>query len=86
MFITNDPTRAGQHASEVQEFGPNGRFTVMALHTRFENVRWFVKDARIVKDTETGLNWNIGQHDNEQDAVAQAERAVKRNSFKNQRG
>lgn len=41
----NDPSRAGQRASQRLIFGEFHRFAVFAIHTRFDAVEWFVTDA-----------------------------------------
>lgn len=43
----NDPARRGQKASPVLSFGPRGRFSVYAIHTRFDDVQWFVTDSNL---------------------------------------
>lgn len=43
----NDPARRGQKASPVLAFGPMNRFRVYAVHSRFEDVSWFVDDSNI---------------------------------------
>lgn len=41
----NMPERAGQLATNKLTFGPNRRYAVAAVYTRFEAVEWFVWDA-----------------------------------------
>lgn len=41
----NDPGKAGQRASKPTTFGPNSRYAVYAIHTRFDAVAWVVADA-----------------------------------------
>lgn len=49
---SNDPARAGQIASKVSYFGEFGRYSVYAVHTRFDAVQWFVTDAEGVTDEQ----------------------------------
>lgn len=44
-FFTNDPRKAGQLASRKAFFGDYHRFAIAAVHTRFDDVEWFVWDA-----------------------------------------
>jgi hypothetical protein len=48
----NDPTRAGQDASKRQYFGEFNRYSVFAVHTRFDAVQWFVTDAETITDAQ----------------------------------
>lgn len=41
----NNPAKAGEQASDINIFGPRGRYAVYAVHTRFTHVAWFVVDA-----------------------------------------
>lgn len=41
----NNHEKAGQKASQKLTFGPFSRYAVYAVHTRFNNVMWFVEDA-----------------------------------------
>lgn len=41
----NDPRRAGTLASEKRKIGKNDRYVVAAVHTRFDDVEWFVWDS-----------------------------------------
>lgn len=41
---SNDTTRCGGDASESLRFGANGRYEVVAIHSRFDAVSWFVYD------------------------------------------
>lgn len=43
--MQNIPERAGQLATAKLLFGPNCRYAVAAVYTRFEHVEWFVWDA-----------------------------------------
>ena len=42
--VANIPARKGQLAAPKQ-FGPDHRFSVAPVHTRFDAVEWFVWDA-----------------------------------------
>jgi hypothetical protein len=48
----NDPKRAGQDASKRHYFGEFNRYSVFAVHTRFDVVQWFVTDAESVTDAQ----------------------------------
>ena len=48
----NDPNRAGQDASKRQYFGAFDRYSVFAVHTRFDAVCWFVTDAEGITDDQ----------------------------------
>ncbi|MCI0393205.1 MAG: hypothetical protein MOB07_31135 [Acidobacteria bacterium] len=52
MTITNDPNRAGQHATQPEYCGEHKRYSVFAVHTRFDTVCWFVTDALGITDAE----------------------------------
>lgn len=41
----NNPSKAGQPASEKVIFGDYSRYAVYAIHTRFDCVWWIVQDA-----------------------------------------
>lgn len=56
----NDPTRAGQSASDAHVFGECSRYRVQAVHTRGPNIEWFVFDAERV-DEQTGMSAVIRQ-------------------------
>ena len=64
----NDPTRAGQSASEATIFGQFNRYRVEAIHTRFDAVDWFVFDAEW-PDEVTGEPSVIRQASTRADAV-----------------
>ncbi len=63
----NQKCLAGQFASEKVLFGEFSRFALVAVHTRFEAVQWFVFDAEKVDDL--GLTAVVAQADNPSDAV-----------------
>jgi hypothetical protein len=42
---TNDPSRAGQFASQKVLHGDHNRFATYAVHTRFDGLAWFTTDA-----------------------------------------
>lgn len=44
----NDPTRAGKAASNMVVFGDHNRYSIMAVHTRFDGVTWMVFDAETI--------------------------------------
>lgn len=48
----NDATRAGQDAGRRHYFGEFGRYCVVAVHTRFDAVCWFVMDAHGITDEQ----------------------------------
>ena len=68
-LIANDPIKAGQRASKSTLFGENSRYAVYAVHTRFEDVQWFVADAEQT-DPVTGLCMIIRQRNSKEDAIA----------------
>ena len=41
----NDPTRRGELAAPKLLFGRNSRYAVAPVHTRFDDIEWFVWDA-----------------------------------------
>jgi hypothetical protein len=41
----NNPTKAGQPASDKVIFGDYSRYALYAIHTRFDCVWWIVQDA-----------------------------------------
>lgn len=43
--FTNNPFLKGSPAAPKQRFGSNGRYAVAPVHTRFDEVEWFVWDA-----------------------------------------
>jgi hypothetical protein len=49
---SNCPEKAGQLASLPHSFGPRGRFTICAVHTRFRKISWFVKDSETLDDKD----------------------------------
>lgn len=55
----NDPARRGQRASQTLSFGPRRRFSVYAIHTRFDAVQWFVTDSNLTHGD--GRPWVIRQ-------------------------
>jgi hypothetical protein len=48
--VTNDPARNGELAADKQFFGPLNRYAAAPVHSRFENVCWFVWDADVPGD------------------------------------
>ena len=48
--IINDPTRKGELAAGKQVFGPNNRYAVAPVHSRFDAVGWFVWDTETPGD------------------------------------
>ena len=60
--IINDPSRAGALAASKELFGRCSRYAIAPVHSRFDEVRWFVWDAElpdahglasIIRNTET---------------------------------
>jgi len=43
--ITNNPARKGELAAPKHVFGPRDRYAVAPVHSRFDNIAWFVWDA-----------------------------------------
>lgn len=41
----NDSTKAGAFASKKVIFGSHNRYAIAAVHTRFNNIEWFVYDV-----------------------------------------
>lgn len=64
----NDPTKAGQKASRIVTFGELSRYAIYAVHTRFDNVQWFVADSSR-EDPKTGLPEIVSQSDSFDEAV-----------------
>lgn len=48
----NNPNKAGALAGKKLLFGDCSRYAVAPIHTRFEDVSWFVWDAELVTDDE----------------------------------
>jgi hypothetical protein len=66
--IVNDARRAGQEASKGTLHGDYNRYKVVAIHTRFDAVTWFVLDA--LRVDEQGLPAVVGQCDTKESAVS----------------
>ena len=64
----NDTSKAGQLAGERQFFGEFSRYCVFPVHTRFDRVSWFVKDAE--RPAPDGRAEVIRQEDTLEAAVA----------------
>lgn len=43
--VCNVPSKKGELAARKQFFGPNRRYAVAPIHTRFDDIEWFVWDA-----------------------------------------
>lgn len=69
-MIKNDVSKAGMIASKPQFFMLH-QIKVAAIHTRFDNVQWFVWDAGVIDET-TGHPEVVGQYDTEDEAIARA--------------
>ena len=52
--LTNNPTLRGSLAAPKQRFGDWGRYAIAPVHTRFDDLEWFVWDAEVI-DEATGL-------------------------------
>ena len=66
----NDPRRKGYIAGRKLLFGSHNRFAVAPVHTRFGALTWFVWDAGLPHDADTGLPPIIRQADTFEEAVA----------------
>ena len=64
----NDTRLAGQRAGRQHLFGDYSRYSVYPVHTRFDNVEWFVSDAGRI-DPETDLPTVIRQASTIEEAV-----------------
>lgn len=64
----NNPSAAGNLASEKVRFGEFGRFAVFAVHTRFDAVQWLVADAEVTDET-TGFAAVVRQCETFEEAV-----------------
>ena len=62
MPKNNDPARKGELASRKVLFGDHHRYALFAVHTRFDELSWFVTDAEII-DNVTGKPAVIRQED-----------------------
>lgn len=69
----NNPSKAGQLATEKEFFGDYKRFAVAAVHTRFTNVSWFVWDAEQI-DEVTGFALVVRQEESKDSAISGLER------------
>lgn len=67
MVEQNDKSKRGERASLATKIG---RFSVFAVHTRFDAVQWFVEDVENVD--HLGLSIVVGQHETREAAIAQA--------------
>lgn len=67
--LQNDPAKAGQVANQPQTFGQFARYSVYAVHTRFDAVCWFVADAETC-DEMTGFPAIIRQEATREAAMA----------------
>lgn len=67
--LRNDPTKAGAPAAKKRLFGDFSRFAVYPVHTRFDDVEWFVTDADQTCPI-TGMAAVIRQEPTEAEAVA----------------
>ena len=45
MTYKNKPNFAGQPAAAKRFFGDNSRYAIAPVHTRFDDIAWFVWDA-----------------------------------------
>lgn len=52
----NDPGKAGQLAGKKMLFGDCSRYAVAPIHTRFNNLTWFVWDAEAISDSDLAQN------------------------------
>jgi hypothetical protein len=66
--IPNNNDHAGRPASDKVTFGPWHRYCVYAIHTRFDNILWFVTDAE--KIDALGYHDVIRQEDTFDAAIA----------------
>jgi hypothetical protein len=64
----NNPALRGHRASRVLRFGPGDRFQVYAVHTRFDDVEWWVADNNITYGD--GRPWIIRQEPSFDEAIA----------------
>jgi len=69
-MIKNDTNKAGMIASKPKFFMLS-QIKVAAIHTRFDNVQWFVWDAGVI-DELTGRPEVVGQYETEHDAISRA--------------
>lgn len=65
----NNPLRAGELAAKRQFFGGYSRYAIAPVHTRFDDVEWFVWDAEVV-DPVTGYSSVIRQSQTKEEAMA----------------
>lgn len=65
----NNPSRKGQRASAIVDFGMGDRYSVAAMHTRFDAVEWFVWDFW-QQDPQTGRHPIIRQEPTLEAAIA----------------
>ena len=45
MTIKNIKNQAGQIANTPEMFGPFNRYSIYAIHTRFDAIQWIVRDG-----------------------------------------
>ena len=70
---TNSPSQAGRLASSKRCFGINSRYAIAAVHTRFDDVEWFVWDADLTDDL--GMPAVVAQAATHDEAIAQRQEA-----------
>ncbi len=66
--MLNKPNHAGQYAGKKELFGEFNRYAVYPVHTRFDDVQWFVTDA-LDTDDKTGLPKVIRQGASKEEVV-----------------
>jgi len=64
--VRNNKKLAGQLAGKKEFFGKHNRFAIAPVHTRFDSVDWFCRDAE--KLDKFGLPEIIGQKDSYREA------------------
>jgi len=66
--LTNNPMLRGSLAAPKQRFGDWGRYAIAPVHTRSDDLEWFVWDAEVI-DEATGLAAVIRQASTMEEAL-----------------
>ena len=48
--IINNPALRGKKAGKTKFYGPNSRFALYPINTRFQEVAWVVQDAEVLDE------------------------------------
>lgn len=77
--LVNDSEKAGQLATRKELFGDHNRYSIAAVHTRFDAVVWVVWDAEEA-EPENGLAGIIRQESTKEKALSGLEEEYKQSA------